>query len=214
MPRYRTISRDPEGKNFYLVDASFLAAHYIPVDRITNISEHAQVERSQAWWAEIVAQLRTGKALVYVPDICIAEAFKVLAKKYYRDQYFLYPVEYQRARRQLSLDIHIAPKSLRAVNRRIKFHDISTNRDIIISVDRFHEIFIKHNLNVSVPDLVILATGKYLIDFYNIPKQSLYIVTLDTPLWRGSKKFADIPSAFNPNFRSEIAQRVFKDAAG
>src|SRR3989304_7709765 len=102
MPRYRTISRDPEGKNFYLVDASFLAAHYIPVDRITNISEHAQVERSQAWWAEIVAQLRTGKARVYIPDICIAEAFKVLAKKYYqKDKWFRYAAESKNARDRL-----------------------------------------------------------------------------------------------------------------
>jgi hypothetical protein len=49
-----------------------------------TVSRH-RVERSQNWWREIDAQLRSGHAFVYVPDLCIAEAFKVLAKKYYVD---------------------------------------------------------------------------------------------------------------------------------
>jgi hypothetical protein len=47
-----------------------------------TVSRH-RVERSQNWWRELDAQFRSGHAFVYVPELCIAEAFKVLAKKYY-----------------------------------------------------------------------------------------------------------------------------------
>jgi hypothetical protein len=48
-----------------------------------------------------------------------------------------------------------------------------------------------------------------LVDFFHIPSRYLHIVTLDNALWRGSKKAADVPSAFNPNAPSEIAAKVF-----
>jgi hypothetical protein len=209
MGRVRKIHRDPAERNFYLVDACFLAAKYIPASRVTDARERQRVTHSQEWWLEIDDQLRRKKAMVYVPDICIAEAFKTLAKKYYRDRYFRYPVDYQRARDRLAADIHLSPKTLKASNRYVKFHDISTSRDIIISMDRFYEVFLKHNLNVSAPDLVILTTAKYLIDFFNVPHSSLFIVTLDNALWKGTKKIPDVPSAFNPNAASELASKVF-----
>jgi hypothetical protein len=210
MARVRKIQRKPEGKNFYLVDANFLVNRFIPLKCVTNEKEHQRVQRSHAWWKEIDKQLEAGTALVYVPDVCIAESFKVLAKKYYVDKYFKTSLAHKKARDALSGFLHTSPRTLRASKRRIKVHDISTSRDIIIAVDRFYEAFHKHEPHVGVIDLLILATAKYLIDFYNVPKQCLHIVTLDNALWRGSKRIADIPTAFNPNVETELAERIFE----
>ncbi len=111
--------------------------------------------------------------------------------------------------RPFSTSISWRPRTLKASKRSVKIHDISTSRDIIIAVDRFNELSFKHKLSASVVDVLILSTAKYLIDFFHIPAKQLYIVTLDNALWRGSKKAADVPSAFNPNAASELAAKVF-----
>lgn len=209
MARVRKILRKPNGKNFYLLDANFLANRFIPADRVTDANEKLRVERSQQWWSEIDAQLHSGHAFIYVPDLCIAEAFKVLAKKYYVDGYFARPIDHKMARDKLAAFLHVSPKTLKGSQRTVKVHDISTSRDIVIAVDRFNELFLKHKLSASVVDLIILSTAKYLIDFFHIPSKQLHIVTLDNALWRGSKRAADVPSAFNPNAASEVASKVF-----
>ena len=209
MARFRKILRSPSDRIFYLVDANFLVNKFIPSRLVTNTSEKLRVERAQEWWKEIDSQLKAGKAVVYIPDICIAESFKVLAKKYYVDKYFKTTVAHKKARDAMSLFLRTTSKSLKASRRDIRVHDISTCRDIIIAVDRFFESYLKAGLNVSVVDLLILATAKYLMDFYFIPKSSLFIVTQDNSLWRGSKSLTDIPTAFNPSMDSEIASKVF-----
>jgi predicted nucleic acid-binding protein len=146
---------------------------------------------------------------VYIPDVCIAEAFKVLAKKYYREKVFSDAVAYNLARKRFSHEITVPVKTLKAYNRQINFHDISTSRDVIISVDRFLEVFMKKKLDVSVPDLIILATAKYLIDFFRIPRTRRFIVTMDENLHKGSRKLPDIPSAFNPTRSNERVEKVF-----
>lgn len=209
MANIRKIQRNGQLMNFYLIDANFLANKFIPYGRVTNNNEKIRVMRSQDWWLEIEAQLEQDKAVVYVPDLCIAEAFKVLAKKYYQDHYFRNPGEYKFSRDRLIDFIHMPPKVLRAFGRRVSVHDISTSRDIIIAVDRFFEIFFKHGLSASVIDLIILATAKYMIDFFKIPMKQIHIVTLDNSLWRGTRKVPDIPTAFNPNNYRELAQKIF-----
>ena len=91
------------------------------------------------------------------------------------------------------------------------FPDISTSRDLIISVDRFYEVFHKLGLGVSLPDLVILATAKYLVDFYDIPRSHLHIVTLDGNVRDGSRKLPDIPTAYNPVRVKDAQSKVFVD---
>jgi len=209
MGRPRRIARNPSDPHFYLVDANFLANRFIPYIRVTDARERQRVERSQDWWIEIDRQIEAGVAVVYIPDVCIAEAFKVLAKKYYENKYFKNTAEYKFSRDALSEFIHLSPKTLKASSRKVAVHDLSTSRDIIIAVDRFFEIFFKHKLSASVIDLLILATAKYLIDFFRLPAARLFIVTLDVSLWRGTRKLVDIPSAFNPNSSSELAARVF-----
>ena len=207
--RRRRIPRKPASTNFYLVDANFLANKFIPYARVTDSRERTRVERSQDWWVEIDAQRQRGDAVIYIPDVCIAEAFKVLARKYYEHKYFKNSAEYKLARDALSEFIHLSPKRLKASERHMSVHDLSTSRDIIIAIDRFFEIFFKHKLSASVIDLLILATAKYLIDFFRIPADRFFIVTLDSSLWRGSRKLPDIPSGFNPNAESELASKVF-----
>jgi hypothetical protein len=207
MSRIRKINRNSLN-NFYLIDACFLANRYIPLQKLRPY-ERDRVEKCQKWWAEIDSQLNARRAIVYVPDICIAEAFKVLAKKYYREKAFSSAVAYNQARKRLSRDITTSPRQLKAFKRKIKFHDISTSRDVIIAVDRFLEVFMKKRLDASLPDLIILATAKYLIDFYRIPAERLFIVTLDGALHKGSRKLPDIPSAFDPTKNNETADKVF-----
>lgn len=198
MARIRRIYRNPsQGKNYFVIDANFLANKYIPPQRAPNAREKTRIEKCRDWWKEIDTQLDFDKARVYIPDLCIAETFKVLAHKYYVERWFQ-KSEYSNARNSLKRDITVLPKILRAHSRTIRYHDISTSRDIIISVDRFYEVFLKEGLNVSLPDLVILATAKYLIDFYDVPKNRIHIVTLDRNLRNGSKKIQELPNAYDP----------------
>ena len=199
MARIRRIYRNPgQGKNYFVIDANFLANKYIPPQKAPNAREKTRIEKCLDWWEEIDTQLDLDKARVYIPDLCIAETFKVLAKKYYIDKWFRRPTEYSNARDRLLQDITVSTKTLRAYSRKIRYHDISTSRDIIISVDRFYEVFLKAGLDVSLPDLVILATAKYLIDFYDVPKNRMHIVTLDRSLRDGSKKIQELPNAYDP----------------
>jgi hypothetical protein len=67
-------------------------------------------------------------------------------------------------------------------------HDISTNRDIIIGVDRYYELFMTRRENVSIPDPIALATARYLLQYYDIPKERLHIVTMDSRLREGARR--------------------------
>lgn len=176
---------------------------------VTDPTEVSIIEKSLEWWAEIEAQLESGDAIVYVPDICIAESFKVLSKKYYKHKYFKRSIDHKTARDKLSEFLSTPVTTLRSAKREIKVHDVPTSRDLIISVDRFNELYHKHGHNVSVVDLLILATAKYLMDFYAIPKDCMNIVTLDTALWAGSKKVQELPNAYHPGKTSDKAEKIF-----
>jgi predicted nucleic acid-binding protein len=211
MPNVRKISRNPQsGKNYYLVDANFLANRFIDQKFAPDSSQKDRIAKCNEWWKEIQHQLKQGKARVYVPDVCIAETFKVLAKKYYDEKWFK-SVDLNNARNRLSKFVSVPPKTLKAQKRTIEVHDVSTTRDLIISVDRFYELFLKHKNNVSLMDLIIVATAKYLFDFFDIPKERLHIVTLDKALWKGSKKIQELPNAYDPTEKSDHAVRVFED---
>ncbi len=212
MARVRKIRRDPhEGKNYYVVDACFLVNKYIPPSIAPSRPQRIQIEKCLDWWEEIDQQLNNNKARVYVPDLCIAESFKTLAKKYYdeNDKWFKNGYAYQKARSKLRKDVTTSPDLLRAKNRQIKYHDILTSRDVIISVDRFFEQFQKKGYTVQLPDLIILATAKYLMDFYDIPKHRLHIVTLDQPLRDGSIEIQEIPNAYDPTRIQDARTKVF-----
>jgi hypothetical protein len=208
MARIRKIYLNPaEAKNYFVVDANFLANKYIPPNRASKPEEKTRIQKCLEWWDKIDAQLNINKARVYIPDLCIAETFKLLAQRYY-DKRLSY-IEYSKARKRLIEDITLSDKTLRAPIRQIKYHDISTSRDIIISVDRFYEVFHKKGLTVQLPDLVILATAKYLMDFYDIPKSRLHIVTCDRKLRDGAKKIQELPHVYDPTTTEDEQSRVF-----
>lgn len=211
MARVRKIQRSPVGaRNYFVVDACFLANKYIPVNRTPNPRERIRIEKCLEWWKEIDAQLGAHKARVYIPDICVAETFKTLARKYFVDHWFTNAVELGNARNRLRKDIVTSPRTMRAFQRQIRYHDISTSRDIIMSVDRFFELFLKYGFSVSLPDLIVVATAKYLMDFYDIPRDSLHIITMDYNLWLGSKKCQELPNAYDPTRPSDARDRVFE----
>jgi hypothetical protein len=210
MARVRKIQRSPAaGRNYYLVDANFLANKHLPAHRAPNPTERDRILASQAWWTEIDSQLDAGVARVFVPDVCIAEAFKVIAKKHYREKWFPKYSEFKKARDGLSVDIRTTTRALKHFDRDVRFHDISTNRDIVISVDRFLELFLKHGKNVQIVDLIIAATAKYLMEFFDIPKDRLHIVTLDIALREGINEATDLPNAFDPTLRAHRPEAVF-----
>jgi predicted nucleic acid-binding protein len=162
------------------------------------------------WWHEIDPQLKKGRARIYVPDICIAEAFKTLANAYFHRKWFKSPQDYVYWRSCLRKDIHISAKTLRSQQRKIYFHDLPTCRDIIIAVDRFYEMFAKKNLRVSVPDIIIAASAKYLMDYFDIPKDHLHIITLDRDLRKLTKQINELPNAYDPTAKEDKAERIFQ----
>ena len=212
MPRIRKIRKIPatDEKNYFVVDACFLANKYIPQRVAPKGQQKDRIRACVEWWKEIDRQISNEKARVYVPDVCIAEAFKVLAKKWYVEKWFKWGAELKTARDRLSKDISIPPKQLKKQTRRIGYHDIPTSRDIIIAVDRFFELFMKHGFEVSLPDLIIVATAKYLMDFYDLPRKQLHIITLDKQLWAGTKKILELPNAYDPTEPKDSFTRIFE----
>lgn len=211
MARVRKIDRDPaEGRNYFIVDACFLVNKYLNPTAAPLPAEQRRIQCCRDWWAEIDSQLDEDKARVYSPDVCIAEAFKVLAKKYYVEHWFTRAVDYNNVRNRLSGDVRTTARVLKAGQRRIRFHDVSTNRDIIISVDRFFEGFLKRGLHVQIGDLILVATAKYLLDFYDIPREQMHIVTLDRALRRGVNKLQGFAHAYDPAETCDASNRVFR----
>jgi len=195
MAKVRNIRRKPELRNYYVIDACFLANKFIPEAIAPDQHQKDRIKHCMEWWKEIDFQLEKNKARVYIPDICIAEAFKVLARKYYTDKWFNSAQQYYYWKSKLEKTISTPPREMKKYHRKILYHDISTSRDILISVGRFFELLHKNGVNVSLPDLIILATSKYLIEFFDIPKESLHIITMDNALRKGSKISQDLPNA-------------------
>lgn len=211
MPRLRKIHKNlnASDKNFYIVDANFLANKYLPSKMAKSPNEKERIENCQEWWKIIEKQIKDKKCIVYIPDICIAEVIKVFAKKYYQEKSFRNFREYNSCVNIFLKDIRTSHKELAAKDRHIRYHDISTCRDILISVERFNRIFNKKGYHrVSVPDLIIVAAAKYLIDFYNLPYKYIHILTTDKELRAGSNKIPEIPTAYDPS--TQKASSIFK----
>jgi hypothetical protein len=206
------IDRNPADRNYYLADACFLVNRYLKLKWISDPGERAVVAVSQDWWAEIDAQLKAGKARVFVLDVCIVETFKVLAKKRFSAPRVIpSDTDYKRARDRFAKDITMTPKEARKPNRTVLFHDVQTCRDIIIGVDRFFEVMHKQKLQkVGSVDLLCLSAGRYLMDFYGFTRKELSLVTVDNDLHTLAKLFPDVPRSFNPTQPKNASRDVFK----
>lgn len=212
MPRVRKIKKNPskERRNFFVVDACFLADKYLPIGTATDPDGRDILRESHRWWKEIDRQIKQQRARVYVPDLCIAEAFKVLAKKMFSEKAFNSSVQYKRARDRLSADVSMSHKALQAQSRYVRYHDIPASRDIIVSIGRFYELFMKHSVNVGVIDLILVSTARYLMDFHDAQRAQIHIITRDKQLWRGTKKVTELPNAYDPSNASDHYDRVFE----
>ena len=208
MRKIKTKPRDE--KNYFLVDACFLVEKYIPIGSTRSDEERTSLRQSKTWWKEIDRQSKAGLARVYVPDLCIAEAFKVLAKKYYSKESFKHSAEYKHARERLSGDMSLSHKVLKSPRRDIRYHDVPATRDIIIAVDRFYELFMKHQHNVGVIDLILVATAKYLMDFHDAKRDQIHLITMDKALWKGTKKIPELPNAYDLRQPNDAFDRVFE----
>ena len=78
-----------------------------------------------------------------------------------------------------------------------------------IYIDRFYILFSKYNNKVCIIDLSLAATAKYLMDLYDLKKDNLHIVTLDTQLREGIQMSQDLPRAYDPTLISHSVSRVF-----
>ena len=209
----RCIPRKPAHTVFYLIDTNFLVYRLFDASRITNATEKHRTEVAQTYWQEIDAQRKVGKAKVFVLDVCIAEAFKTLAKKYYNGSgIFPKPAYLNQAREKLRGEVHLTARDAAKANRNISFHDIQTSRDIILGVDRFFERVFKQNRKVGIIDLMILSTARFLIDFLGFERDRLFIITMDGPLYELAKTYTDLPAAFNPDKSADAPSKVFSDS--
>lgn len=217
MARRKIIPRNPEGhKNYFFVDANFLAYAAIPRKskrRKFDVPPGREKERAIRcikWWQEINRQLKEEKSRVYIPDICIAEAFKVLAKWYYDKKWFPDAESYNRARKRLRNFVATSHEEMAKASRTVHVHDLPTSRDIVIAVDRFFEIMYKQKYKLQIADLILLATAKYCIDFYDIPQEYSYVITCDKDLIKLSRKLKDIPTAIDPTDPRYEVNKTFK----
>lgn len=212
MARIRKIPKKlhKDRKNYFLVDACFVAEKYLPIGTATTREIKDRIRECKKWWKKIDRQVAEERARVYIPDVCIAESFKVLAKKYYQESAFDKYQDYKKAKGNLSNDITILTKELKKRDRYIKYHDLPTTRDVVIAVDRFYELFMKNNHNVDISDLILIANAKYLIDFRDAQKNQIHLITFDKALRDGTKKINELPNAYYPGEGTDVFATVFK----
>lgn len=213
MPRVRKIQRNPRGyKNWFVVDACFLVNRFIPETRAPARGEdRKRIRACMDWWTEIEEQVKAQDARVYVPDICIAESFKVLAKKYYKDKWFKSSQDFGYWKGQLRERVSTPANVLRRANRFIGYHDVESSRDVIVAVDRFYQIYHRHGYHkVSVADLIVVSTAKYLMDFFDASREQIHIITMDGALRDGSQHIGELPNAYDPTRHSDRASVVFE----
>ena len=220
MARIRKIPKRPPKaeRNYFVTDASFLVNKYLPLSTAANPGVEHQIREAHKWWHEIDRQVEAQRARVYVPDLCIAESFKVLARVYYDkgfDKAKKYnhnkaKYRYNLAKKRLSADVSMTHRALQKQSRYIGYHDVPASRDIIVAVGRFYEAFMKNGCTVSVIDMIVVSTAKYLMDFHDASKKQLHIVTHDGGLWRGTKKVTELPNAYDPAEPTDEFSRVFK----
>jgi hypothetical protein len=102
------------------------------------------------------------------------------------------------ARRRLRRFVSASHREMARMSRLVGVHDEPVNRDVIIGVDRFFETMFKNGLNVQIGDLLLLSIAKYLMDFYDIPRERLFIITTDRALVKLTRRVTDVPTAIDP----------------
>ncbi len=207
--KIKKIPVDPVETLYYVVDSNFFANKYLRPSDGANIVDQNRIRNSNEWWEVIDWQIRENKAICYVNDLCIAETFKIIAKKYYQERVFG-SNRYQGIKKRISSDLTITSKQLAAKKRFIGYHNLLVDRDIIIGVSRFLEIAHRNNLGgISIIDLTILSSAKYLIDFFRIKKEQIIILSGDNKLLKCSRRIDDCPTGVDPLDPKNDYQKFF-----
>lgn len=192
------IPLEPPQTLYYIVDSNFFANKYFLSSEGHNAEDTQRIKNAKEWWEIIDYQITKRKTIVYINDLCISETFKIVAKKYYQEKTFG-KNRYQSIKRKISNDITLSIQKLISKAREVKYHNLMVDRDIIIGASRFLEIAHKNNLQaLSVIDLTILSSAKFLIDFFKIPKSQVMILTGDKKIIKCAKLSRDCPNAVDP----------------
>ena len=207
----RCIPKLPKTPIWYLVDTCCLVNKYLDAGWATDQNEKDAILSAQEYWRVIDQQLGKRQCKIFLLDVCIAEAFRVLAKKRYQSTpFFKSKVDYNRTCDRMSKDLSLGSREAKRMDRNVQYHDIQTCSDIIIEVDRFFEaIFKRGGAGLRTVDLMLLSTGKYLMDYYGITKEDLFLITQDKELYRIARTLNDLPKAFNPQDPKDNHRKVF-----
>ncbi len=196
--------------NYFLIDSDFFVNRYLSkhlsyLNLNSGNSGEESIEKSALWWNEINSQLKNEIAYLFIPNVCISETFKVLAKRQYdKDEKIIKKYKYYKELiDEISEDLHVNPKLPETQKKKQRIHDLETNRDIVIGTDRFLRLIMKNGYKtISTFDLMLLVHGKLLLKHYNFNKRNLFIITGDKTLYNASKPFPDIPRVCCPNINS------------
>jgi hypothetical protein len=207
----RCIPKTPKSTIWYLVDACFLVNKFFNEKRTRDRGEIDSITAAKQYWEIIDQQLAKGQCRIFLLDVCIAEAFKVLAKKrYQRSSLIRTAKEYNRIASKMSKELSLSSKEAKRTKRTIKYHDLQTCRDIIIGVDRFFEATYKRGgAGLGTIDLMLLSAGKYLMDFYGFSRSDLFMITQDRALYKIARSMNDLPKTFNPQESRDNFKKVF-----
>ena len=210
----RCIPKAPKNSIWYLIDACFLVNKYLDETRTKDQGEIDSISAAKQYWKIIDQQLSKGQCKIFILDVCIAEAFKVLAKKRYQKSTLIKSaVEYNRTCAKMSEELRLTTKEAKRQNRTIRYHDIQTCSDIILGIDRFFEATYKRGgAGLGTVDLMLLSTGKYLMDFYGFTKADLFLITQDRVLYKIARSLNDLPKTFNPQEPKDNYKKVFISA--
>lgn len=193
----RKILLEPDETLYYVVDSNFFANKYLSPHEGFNEEDKDRIRISKQWWEILDWQISKKFAIVYINDLCIAETFKIIAKKYYQEKVFGNN-RYQTIRKKITKDISVSISKLISKSRYIRYHNLLIDRDIIVGSSRYLEIAHKNNLqSLSVIDLTIISSAKYLIDFFRIKKDQIVILTGDKKIIKCANLSNDSPSVID-----------------
>jgi len=145
-------------KIYYLIDTSAVIHHYKQDPKLTPRVEH------------LIEQQGLGRAVLFIPNFCIAEVFNTFAKLHYREK-SLAEEGYQQCCEQFRHDIHNAKL----------FYHYELQRYHILNVDYIvpfeHQLLTEDDDYLSTFDIVILAMGIELVRI--VGEKHFFIVTCD-----------------------------------
>lgn len=145
-------------KIYYLIDTSAVIHHYKQDPQLTPRVEH------------IIEQQGLGRAVLFIPNFCIAEVFNTFAKLHFRER-SLTREEYERCCELFRQDIHNAKL----------FYHYELQRYHVLNVDYIipfeHQLLTGQDDYLSTFDIIILAMGIELVRI--VGEKNFYIITCD-----------------------------------